>query len=211
LLFFIFIYFYFILNFSLFYFLFYFYFFIFSPLGPAHPSWADREAAGEQGGRLTHCDGGTPQVPSVHPAFGPVLCAGLLIRIRIRIRIQTGQWIRNRNRDPDPGGQKWPHKSKKKFEVSDGLFWKLKASSVTWTPRDSKLKFLIQKKFNFFFSCNFFFNFWSLKLWIRIGIQPKMLDPDEMNADPQLWLCGSGTFLAWPVPGSEAVPDFFFT
>jgi hypothetical protein len=32
-----------------------------------------------------------------------------------------------------------------------------------------------------------FFNFWSLKPWIRIGIQPKMLDPDpdEMNADPQ--------------------------
>jgi hypothetical protein len=23
--------------------------------------------------------------------------------------------------------------------------------------------------------------------WIRIGIQPKMLDPDEMNADPQPW------------------------
>jgi hypothetical protein len=34
---------------------------------------------------------------------------------------------------------------------------------------------------------NFFPNFWSLKPWIRIGIQPKMLDPDpdEMNADPQ--------------------------
>jgi hypothetical protein len=28
-----------------------------------------------------------------------------------------------------------------------------------------------------------------LKPWIRIGIQPKMLDPDpdEMNADPQPW------------------------
>jgi hypothetical protein len=24
--------------------------------------------------------------------------------------------------------------------------------------------------------------------WIRIGIQPKMLDPDEMNADPQPWI-----------------------
>ncbi len=23
--------------------------------------------------------------------------------------------------------------------------------------------------------------------WIRIGIQPKMLDPDEINADPQPW------------------------
>ena len=30
----------------------------------------------------------------------------------------------------------------------------------------------------------FFFNFWSLKPWIRIGVQSKMLDPDpdEMNA-----------------------------
>jgi hypothetical protein len=27
-----------------------------------------------------------------------------------------------------------------------------------------------------------------LKPWIRIGIQPKMLDPDEMNAGPQPWL-----------------------
>ncbi len=26
-----------------------------------------------------------------------------------------------------------------------------------------------QKKFNFVFSCYFFFNFWSLKPWIRIG------------------------------------------
>jgi hypothetical protein len=23
--------------------------------------------------------------------------------------------------------------------------------------------------------------------WIRIGLQPKMLDPDQMNADPQPW------------------------
>jgi hypothetical protein len=34
-----------------------------------------------------------------------------------------------------------------------------------------------------------YFFFGSLKPWIRIGIQPKMLDPDpdpdEMNADPQ--------------------------
>ncbi len=29
--------------------------------------------------------------------------------------------------------------------------------------------------------------FWSLKLWIQIGIQPKMLDPDpeSMNPDPE--------------------------
>ncbi len=60
-----------------------------------------------------------------------------------------------------------------------------------------KLYFLIQKKFNFFFSCNFFLKFlvfkaldpYWIRIRIRIGIQPKMLDsdpdPDEMNADPQ--------------------------
>ncbi len=40
----------------------------------------------------------------------------------------------------------------------------------------------------FFFSAVIFiFKFWSLKPWIRIGIHPKMLDPDpdEMKADPQ--------------------------
>ncbi len=52
------------------------------------------------------------------------------------IRIQTGQWIRNP--DPDPGGQKWPTKvefffESSCFEVLDGLFCELQASSVTWT------------------------------------------------------------------------------
>ncbi len=32
-----------------------------------------------------------------------------------------------------------------------------------------KLQFLKKKKKNLIFSCNFFFNFWSLKPWIRIG------------------------------------------
>ncbi len=39
-----------------------------------------------------------------------------------------------------------------------------------------------------FFRSNFFqLQYWSLKPWIRICIQPKVLDPDldEMNADPQ--------------------------
>ncbi len=54
------------------------------------------------------------------------------------IRIQSGQWIRIRNPDPDPGGQKWPTKGEffylsSCFELLDGLFWELKASSVTWT------------------------------------------------------------------------------
>jgi hypothetical protein len=55
-----------------------------------------------------------------------------------------------------------------------------------------KLWFLIPNFF-FFSSCNFF-QFLVIKAlvpdWIRIGIQPKMLDPDpdEMNADPQPYL-----------------------
>ncbi len=46
-----------------------------------------------------------------------------------------------------------------------------------------KLQFLIKIIFNFF-SCPFF-NFWSSKPWILIGIQPKMLDPDpdEINSE----------------------------
>jgi hypothetical protein len=40
----------------------------------------------------------------------------------------------------------------------------------------------ILKKFKLYIN---FFNFWLSKLWIRIGIQPKMLapDPDQMNKD----------------------------
>ncbi len=56
------------------------------------------------------------------------------------MQIQSGQWIRIRIRNPDsdPGGQKWPTKVDKIFrsscfEMLDGLFWDLKASSVTWT------------------------------------------------------------------------------
>ncbi len=89
------------------------------------------------------------------PVFG---IRDILVRIRIRtgtsgqgcgsgldpdpdwIRIQSGQWIRIRirNPDPDPGGQKWPTKveiflKSSCIEVLDGLFWELKASSVTWT------------------------------------------------------------------------------
>jgi hypothetical protein len=58
-----------------------------------------------------------------------------------------------------------------------------------------------KKKINKKFSAVFFFNFCSLKPWIRIGsgsglvFIPKMLDPDpdEMNADPQPWCFGSGS------------------
>jgi hypothetical protein len=55
-----------------------------------------------------------------------------------------------------------------------------------------KLQFLIIKKYKKI-SAAIFFNFWSLKPWIRIGsgsrigVHPKMLDPDpeKMNMDPQ--------------------------
>jgi hypothetical protein len=53
-----------------------------------------------------------------------------------------------------------------------------------------KLKFLIQK---FFFQAVNLFQFLVIKTldpdWIRIDIQPKMLDPDpyQMNTDPQPW------------------------
>jgi hypothetical protein len=40
---------------------------------------------------------------------------------------------------------------------------------------------------------------------IRIGIQPKMLDPDEMNADPQPWFIGH-----LEVPGTQTQKDLAF-
>ncbi len=47
-----------------------------------------------------------------------------------------------------------------------------------------KSQFLIQK---YLFSVVNLFNFGSSKPWIRIGIHPKMLDPDleSMNSDPK--------------------------
>jgi hypothetical protein len=58
-----------------------------------------------------------------------------------------------------------------------------------------KLQFLIPTNVKFF-SAVIFFQFLVIKaldsdwIQIRIGIQPKMLDPnpDEINADPQPWL-----------------------
>ncbi len=67
------------------------------------------------------------------------------------------------------------------------LFWGLKANPVALTSimkglEINKLHFSIKKIANFLLSFKFFFNFWSSKSWIRIrnriGIQPKMLDPD---------------------------------
>ena len=52
---------------------------------------------------------------------------------------------------------------------------------------------MFDKKKLIFFSAVIFFQFLVIKAldpdWIRIGIQPKMLDPDpyQMSADPQPW------------------------
>jgi hypothetical protein len=51
----------------------------------------------------------------------------------------------------------------------------------------------------FFFSTANFFQFLVIKTWIliRIGIQPKMLEPDpyQMNSDPKHWFVGEATHL----------------
>jgi hypothetical protein len=48
-----------------------------------------------------------------------------------------------------------------------------------------KLQFLIKKNINFFSAVIFLYIFGLDPDWIRIGIQPKMLDPepDQMNTD----------------------------
>ena len=91
------------------------------------------------------------------------------------IRIQSDHWIRIRIRnlntdpDPDPGGQKLPTKGEKIHVLkcwmaslwAGGFFCNL--DILNGGLGIGKLQFLIKKKFNFFF------NFWSLKPWIRIG------------------------------------------
>ncbi len=60
---------------------------------------------------------------------------------------------------------------------AEGLFCNLDVLYGDLGIPVGKLYFLIQN----FFSAVIFFNFWSLKPWIRIGIQPKML---ELDPDP---------------------------
>jgi hypothetical protein len=47
-----------------------------------------------------------------------------------------------------------------------------------------------QKKYTIFFKTGNIFTFFSSNHWIRLGIQPQMLDPDpdQMNTDPKHWL-----------------------
>jgi hypothetical protein len=54
------------------------------------------------------------------------------------------------------------------------------------------LQFFIKKRLKQFFSCIFFYNFWSSKPWIRIVPDPYLLEmldpnpyPDSLNPDPQ--------------------------
>ncbi len=89
------------------------------------------------------------------------------------------------------------HKSRQKF-VSVG--WPLLRAEGFFYNLDilygglgiGKLQFLIKKKKKI--SAVIFLNFWSLKPWIRIriGVHPKMLDPDpdpeKINTDPQPWI-----------------------
>jgi hypothetical protein len=73
--------------------------------------------------------------------------------------------------------------------VLDVLFCGLKASPVAWTSgilyRDLGKKNRVKKISNFFGSAANFVQFLAIKPWIRIGNQPKMLDPDSMNPDPK--------------------------
>ncbi len=115
--------------------------------------------------------------------------------------IGSGQWIqiRIRNPNPDPGGQKQPRKVEKIQNFHVLKCWKF--SFVSWrlllySILDvlygglgiGKLQFLIQTNY-IFSSCKFFPIFGQQNPWIRIGVQPEMLDPDtdpsQMNTDPQ--------------------------
>ncbi len=73
---------------------------------------------------------------------------------------------------------------------AEGFFCSLNA--LYRGPGICKLcKFFYKKMFLFISSRKFFkiFHLWLSKPWIRIGIQPKMLDPDpdQLNTDPKHW------------------------
>jgi hypothetical protein len=70
-----------------------------------------------------------------------------------------GQQPRGLSR-PSPSGQQQQHLATR---CNRSEFYWPGFGHTLWRPRIGKLQFLIKKKFNFFF------NFWSLKPWIRIG------------------------------------------
>ncbi len=55
-------------------------------------------------------------------------------------------------------------------------------------PGIGKLQFLIKKKLNFFFQLLFFFNFWSLKPWIRIGSGSGSVSVSVLASIRILWI-----------------------
>jgi hypothetical protein len=120
------------------------------------------------------------------------------------IRIQSGQWIRNRirNPDPEPGGQKMTHKSRKskKFHV-----WKCWKFSFGAEGFFCNLDVLYGGLGILFPALIFFLQFLVIKTldpdWIRIGIQPKMLDPDQyqMNTDTQHCFFVKRARVCWPL------------
>ncbi len=127
-------------------------------------------------------------------------------------RIRTGSGFiqvsgsfpdRKRNPDQDPGGQKKDPKNRKKFrnfmflKEPDVLFWGMKASSAVWTSfMEAYVVIFDPKNIKKIFSCKFFLIFVIKTLdpyWIRIDIQPKMLDPD-LFPDPQHWIHTYGMY-----------------
>ncbi len=108
-------------------------------------------------------------------------CPLIVHRPMFRIRIQSVQWILSQK-----SKNYTQIKTQLKFHVLkyllDVLFWGLKASSVAWTS-SMETKTLDPD---------------SNPNWLRIRIQPKMLDPDQdqMNTDPRHChhqRCGNGT------------------
>ncbi len=105
------------------------------------------------------------------------------------IRIQSGQWIRIRIQEDK-------NDSQKKKKLRNFSFWSagcsvLRAEGFSCSLDVfygglgiSKLQFFIQKNIKFFSAVNFV-QFLVIKTldpdWIRIGIQPKMLDPDPKH------------------------------
>ncbi len=134
--------------------------------------------------------------------------------LRIQIRDPVPFWpldpkpiLLSRVSDPDPSVG-WP------LLRAEGFFCNL--DILYGGLGIGKLQFFIQKKFNFFFSCNFF-QFLVIKAldpdWIRIrsGLQPPTPDPEKMNTDPKpcIWEL-SDNFLGKKFYNSLKIgPNFF--
>ncbi len=116
------------------------------------------------------------------------------------IRIQLGQWIRIwiRNPNSDPGGQTWRSKIEK---LRNFTFWSagsLLRAEGFFCSLDVLYGGLGIGKFSFFIK--------TLDPdWIRIGIQPKMLDPDPY-AHPGADEAHNGAVKAYKYNGARSGP-----